>query len=126
MLAASPAFCSFSIDDIAAARRFYAQTLGVPVDDEPMGVISLRLAGGAKVMLYPKPDHRPATFTVLNFPVDDIDAAVDRLAARGVVFERYEGEIKTDAKGICRNPEGPLIAWFKDPAGNIVSVLQER
>jgi predicted enzyme related to lactoylglutathione lyase len=126
MLAASPAFCSFSVDDIAAARRFYAQTLGVPVDDEPMGVIGLRLAGGAKVMLYPKPDHRPATFTVLNFPVDDIDAAVDSLAARGVVFERYEGDIKTDAKGICRNPDGPLIAWFKDPAGNIVSVLQER
>ena len=123
MIDASNAFPSFSVDDIAAARRFYTDTLGVVVDDEPMGVVSLRL-GATKVMLYPKPDHVPATFTVLNFPVADIDAAVDELARTGVKFERYTGAIATDAKGISRASGGPPIAWFRDPAGNILSVLE--
>ena len=123
MLNASQAFSSFSVNDLAAARRFYADTLGVDVGDEPMGLLSLRVGGG-KVLLYPKSDHAPATFTVLNFPVKDIDAAVDALTRRGVRFEQYGGEIATDAKGISRNSGGPQIAWFRDPAGNILSVLE--
>ena len=123
MLNAAQAFSSFSVNDLGAARRFYANTLGVEVGDEPMGLLSLRVGGG-KVLLYPKADHAPATFTVLNFPVKDIDAAVDALAKRGVRFEHYGGEIATDAKGISRNSGGPQIAWFRDPAGNILSVLE--
>ena len=123
MLNAPQAFSSFSVNDLGAARRFYANTLGVEVGDEPMGLLSLRVGGG-KVLLYPKADHAPATFTVLNFLVKDIDAAVDALAQRGVRFEHYGGEIATDAKGISRNSGGPQIAWFRDPAGNILSVLE--
>ena len=123
MLNAAHAFSSFSVNDLGAARRFYANTLGVEVGDEQMGLLSLRVGGG-KVLLYPKADHAPATFTVLNFPVKDIDAAVDALAKRGVRFEQYGGEIATDAKGISRNSGGPQIAWFRDPAGNILSVLE--
>ena len=121
---ASKAFPSFSVDDLHAARRFYAGTLGVVVDDEPMDLISLRI-GMTKVLLYAKPDHAPATFTVLNFPVADIDEAVDALARKGVKFEQYTGSIATDAKGISRSSGGPPIAWFRDPAGNILSVLEE-
>jgi hypothetical protein len=91
-----------------------------------MGLIELKIKDGNKVIIYPKPDHTPATFTVLNFPVDNIDEAVDMLTEKGVRFEQYEGKIKTDAKGICRSPIGPDIAWFKDPAGNILSVLKEK
>lgn len=90
------------------------------------GLLSLHLGRGANGLVYPKPNHQPASFTVLNFPVQDIEETVDRLTHAGVRFERYEGEIETDAKGICRAPGGPLIAWFGDPAGNILSVLQER
>ena len=125
MFTHSPAFAGFSVDDIARARAFYADTLGLELS-EANGMLTLRLAGGGRVLLYPKEDHQPASFTVLNLPVEDIDAAVDELAAAGVTFERYEG-MPHDDKGILRPPKpeyGPPIAWFKDPAGNILSVLQ--
>ncbi len=121
MLATSPAFSGFSTDDIATARAFYAGTLGLEVTEEN-GMLTLHLAGGSRVLVYPKEAHVPATFTVLNFPVDDIDAAVDELTAKGIVFEVYEGSPQ-DARGIVRE-YGPPIAWFKDPAGNILAVLQ--
>ena len=118
------AFSGFSVDDIDAARRFYGETLGLRVSEEH-GLLFLHIAGDRETLVYPKPDHTPATFTILNFPVEDIEAAVDALAARGVAFERYEGGgMEADEKGIHRGP-GPAIAWFKDPAGNILSVLQE-
>lgn len=123
-------FSSFSVDSIDEARNFYADVLGLEVDNIDMDsdgevypLLSVHISGETTVMVYPKPDHQPATFTVLNFSVEDIDAAVDALAAKGVRFEQYGGEIATDEKGICRN--GPLIAWFKDPAGNILSLFQE-
>jgi catechol 2,3-dioxygenase-like lactoylglutathione lyase family enzyme len=119
------AFSGFSVNDIQKAREFYAGTLGMEVTDESkMGLLSLHIANGSKVLIYPKPGHTPATFTILNFPVKNIEETVDELTKRGVKFEKYEGEIKTDEKGIFRGG-GPLIAWFKDPAGNILSVLQE-
>ena len=120
MLGSSKAFSGFAVDDLDRARDFYGTTLGLDVRDEEMGLLSLHLAGGTVVLVYPKPDHTPATFTVLNFPVDDVDAAVDALVARDVTFERYP-ELGTDEKGIARG-EGPVIAWFRDPAGNILSV----
>ena len=119
------AFSGFSVDDIPKAQQFYSQTLGLEVS-EAHGMLELHLAGGAKVLIYPKPNHTPATFTILNFPVDNIEQAVDELTRRGVRFERYdEGDLKTDEKGISRG-EGPKIAWFRDPAGNILSVLEEN
>jgi catechol 2,3-dioxygenase-like lactoylglutathione lyase family enzyme len=118
----SKAFSGFSSNEIEASKRFYAETLGLDVTDE-MGGLGLHLAGGAEVFIYPKDNHEPATFTVLNFPVEDIEAAVDRLTEAGVTFERYDG-FDQDEKGIARGEEGPAIAWFKDPAGNILSVLQ--
>ena len=123
MLTDSAAFSGFAVPDVEAARRFYADTLGLRVDvDEAMGgMLTLHLGGGTDVLVYPKPDHTPATYTVLNFPVDDVDRAVDELTARGVRFERYDG-MGQDDKGIARG-EGPDIAWFTDPAGNILSVL---
>ena len=123
MFKESKAFASFSADDIPAAKRFYAETLGLDVTEE-MGGLGLHLGGGTEVMIYPKPDHTPATFTVLNFPVDDVERAVDELTAAGVRFEQYGEDIQTDEKGIARpGDDGPTIAWFKDPAGNILSVL---
>ena len=116
------AYSGFSVDDIPAAKRFYSETLGLRVSEE-YGMLQLHIAGDRDTLVYPKDDHTPATYTILNFPVDDIDAAVDALAARGVEFERYDGAGQ-DAKGIARG-NGPAIAWFKDPAGNILSVLQE-
>ena len=116
------AFSSFSVDDIKKAKEFYGQTLGLEVSETKEG-LGLQIAGGGQVFIYPKPNHTPATFTILNFPVDDIEQAVDQLTKLGVRFEHYEGDIKTDAKGIHRNA-GPKIAWFKDPAGNILSVLE--
>jgi catechol 2,3-dioxygenase-like lactoylglutathione lyase family enzyme len=116
------AFSGFSADDIAKARQFYGETLGLRVSEEN-GLLTLHVAGDRDTVIYPKEDHTPATYTILNFPVDDIDDAVDELAARGVRFERYEGS-EQDEKGIHRGG-GPLIAWFKDPAGNILSVLQQ-
>ena len=117
-----PAFSGFSSNDIDAARRFYVDTLGLNADDV-MGGLSLRFDNGHRVFIYPKPNHEPATFTVLNFPVDEVEAAVDQLTAKGVGFERYEG-MSQDAKGIARGNGGPDIAWFKDPAGNILAVVK--
>jgi predicted enzyme related to lactoylglutathione lyase len=117
------AFSGFAVDDIAAAKAFYGQTLGLKTSEE-YGLLTLHLAGGRDTLVYPKADHTPATYTILNFQVDDIDAAVDELTRAGVRFERYEG-MGQDDKGINR-AGGPYIAWFKDPAGNILSVLQER
>jgi catechol 2,3-dioxygenase-like lactoylglutathione lyase family enzyme len=116
------AFSTFSVDDVPRARQFYAETLGLNVSEE-MGGLGLHLGGGGEVFVYPKDDHTPATFTVLNFPVENVDQAVDELTQAGVRFEQYEGELQTDEKGIYRG-EGPTIAWFKDPAGNILSVLE--
>ena len=113
------AFSGFSVDDLAAAKKFYGETLGVEVEEQPEG-LQLKLAGGGRVFIYPKEDHVPATYTILNFPVDDLDKAVDQLAGKGVSFESYP---ETDDKGINRG-NGPDIAWFKDPAGNFLSVLK--
>ena len=125
MLKDSKAFSGFSVDNIDQARAFYGGTLGLEVVAGEMGTLELHLAGGTVVLIYPKPNHVPATFTILNFPVDDIEQAVDRLTRAGIRFEHYEeGGINTDEKGIFRGG-GPLIAWFKDPAGNVLSVLQE-
>ena len=114
------AFSGFSVDDIPKARQFYSETLGLRVS-ETNGMLHLHIAGDCDTLIYPKHDHTPAAFTILNFPVDDIDSAVDELTVRGVEFEKYDW---ADDKGIVRQG-GPLIAWFKDPAGNILSVLQE-
>ena len=122
------AFSGFSVSDLAAAKRFYSETLGLNVEDDGVGV-RLHLPGGGTVFAYPKRDHQPATFTILNLVVDDIDAAVDELASRGVQFEHYDNEPKTDGKGILRGRaqnRGPDIAWFKDPAGNFLSVVDQR
>jgi len=117
------AYSGFSVDDIDAARRFYGDTLGMDVSEEH-GMLGLSIGGGKRILVYPKPNHVPATFTILNFPVDDVDTAVDELTRAGVEFEHYDWEdLKTDEKGIMRG-NGPDIAWFKDPAGNIVSVLK--
>ena len=123
MLDSNKAFSSFSVNDLSKAKEFYAETLGLKVSASEMG-LELH-PGNTDVFIYPKPNHEPATFTVLNFLVDDIDKAVDELKKSGVKFEHYEGEIKTDEKGIHRNG-GPKIAWFKDPAGNILSVLEKE
>jgi predicted enzyme related to lactoylglutathione lyase len=119
------AFSGFSVDDTAKAKDFYQNTLGLEVTDVMMGVIALHIEGnGNNTIIYPKPNHTPASFTILNFPVDDVDKTVDELTAKGIAFEHYDfGEIKTDAKGIMRG-RGPTIAWFKDPAGNILSVIE--
>jgi catechol 2,3-dioxygenase-like lactoylglutathione lyase family enzyme len=123
MLENSKAFSGFAASDIAKENKFYSQTLGLKTS-ENHGLLTLHLAGGNNVLIYPKPNHVPATFTVLNFPVDDVDRAVDELTKRGVRFEHYnQGDLKTDEKGIMRG-NGPTIAWFKDPAGNILSVLK--
>jgi predicted enzyme related to lactoylglutathione lyase len=125
MLADSNAFSGFSVNDIQQAKRFYGQTLGLKVS-ESSGLLRLHLAGGATVLVYPKPNHTPATFTILNFPVQDVDQTVDELTKRGVRFEIYDQPgLKTDKKGVFRGG-GPVIAWFKDPAGNILSVLEQR
>jgi catechol 2,3-dioxygenase-like lactoylglutathione lyase family enzyme len=122
----SRAFSGFAVDDTARAREFYGDTLGLEVTDGEMdGLLVLHLAGDQVVLIYPKPDHTPATFTILNFPVADIESAVDDLAARGVSFERYGGTpMEPDERGIYRGGGGPAIAWFKDPAGNVLSVLE--
>ena len=125
MLANSNAFSGFAVDDLEKAREFYGETLGLEVEliDDP-GLLDLKLAGDRDVLVYPKGDFEPATYTILNFPVDDVEAAVDGLADRGVSFERYDG-MEQDEKGIARGP-GPEIAWFKDPAGNILAVLESE
>jgi predicted enzyme related to lactoylglutathione lyase len=116
------AFSGFSVDDIASAKKFYGETLGLRVS-EGNGLLTLHIAGDRDTLIYPKEHHTPATFTILNFPVDDIDLAAEELEARGIEFERYEGMVQ-DENGVFRGG-GPLIAWFKDPAGNILSILQQ-
>ena len=123
MFRESKAFSGFSVDSIPKAKAFYGETLGLDVSDESEGTLLIHIAGGGKILIYPKPNHVPATFTILNFPIGNIKESVDWLTQRGVRFEQYEGDLKTDEKGIFRGG-GPLIAWFKDPAGNILSVIQ--
>jgi catechol 2,3-dioxygenase-like lactoylglutathione lyase family enzyme len=124
MLGDTRAFSGFAVDDLERARTFYGETLGVRVTEEN-GLLTLHLDGGARpTLIYPKPDFAPATYTILNFPVSDVDAAVAELAGRGVEFERYDG-FGQDDNGVSRNAGGPPIAWFKDPAGNILSVLEQ-
>lgn len=121
----SKAFSSFSVNDLAAAKEFYSQTLGLDVEESEQGLV-LKIAGNNGVFIYPKDNHTPATYTALNFPVDNIDKAMDELKSKGIKFEHYEN--MTDEKGVARGiagNEGPDIAWFKDPAGNIISVLHE-
>jgi catechol 2,3-dioxygenase-like lactoylglutathione lyase family enzyme len=122
-LAQSKAFSGFAVDDVEKAREFYGETLGLEVEAiEDPGILTIHLAGDRDTLVYPKPDFEPATYTILNFPVDDVEAVVDGLTAAGVAFERYEG-MEQDEKGISRGM-GPTIAWFKDPAGNILAVLE--
>ncbi|MBS1502756.1 MAG: VOC family protein [Bacteroidetes bacterium] len=127
MFSTDKAFSSFSVNDIAKAKDFYQNILGLEVKHVPMGpegILELHFDGGGRVMIYPKPNHTPATFTILNFPVDDVEKAVDELSAKGVKFEHYDMPgIQTNEKGIARGGGGPEIAWFTDPAGNIVSVV---
>ena len=122
MFGKTKAFSGFSVDDIPEARRFYEETLGLDVSEE-YEMLTLHIHEGGDIMIYPREDHSPATYTILNFPVEDVDRAVDQLSERGVTFERYEG-FAQDEKGIARGDEGPAIAWFTDPAGNILSVLE--
>ncbi|HEY3559979.1 MAG TPA: VOC family protein [Kribbella sp.] len=122
MLKDSKAFSGFSVDDVPRAKEFYGTTLGIEVGEEN-GMLQLRTAGGNTVLVYPKPNHVPAEYTVLNFPVADVEASVRELIARGVTFEKYNDD--QDELGIYRG-QGPLIAWFKDPAGNVLSIIQER
>ena len=125
MLENTKAFSGFSVDDLDAARSFYGETLGLRVTDLDEGLLTLHLAGDRDTLVYAKPDHQPATYTILNFPVEDVEATVDALAQRGVRFERYEGtDTETDGQGVFRGG-GPLIAWFKDPAGNVLSVIEQ-
>jgi catechol 2,3-dioxygenase-like lactoylglutathione lyase family enzyme len=123
MFGTTKAFSGFAVDDIPAAKAFYSETLGLRVSEEH-SMLTLHIAGDRDILVYPKADHTPATYTILNFPVDDIDKTVDQLAERGVRFERYD-DLGTDEKGIFRDG-GPLIAWFTDPAGNVLSVLQQQ
>jgi len=123
MFANTRAFSGFAVDDLEAAKKFYGETLGLRTSEQ-YGLLTLHLAGDRDTLVYPKPDHAPASYTILNFQVDDIDAAVEELVRRGVSLEKYEG-MGQDDKGINR-AGGPYIAWFKDPAGNILAVLQER
>ncbi|HET7146934.1 MAG TPA: VOC family protein [Candidatus Nitrosopolaris sp.] len=121
-------FSSFSVDDLRKAKKFYSETLGLEVSESYGGrLLELHFPGGNKILIYPKSNHTPATFTILNFPVDNLEQAVDELTKRDVRFEVYnEGDLKTDENGISISDEGPKIAWFKDPAGNVLSVLEER
>lgn len=121
MFESTKAFSGFAVDDLAAAQKFYGETLGLQTSEEN-GMLTLHIAGGRDTLVYPKPNHTPADYTILNFPVADIEQTVDQLTDRGVVFERYEG-MPADRRGIMREG-GPLIAWFKDPAGNTLSVLE--
>lgn len=127
MLKQSVAFSGFSVNDLEKARTFYQEILGLEVRENPMGLIELHIDTGGKILIYPKTDHIPATFTVLNFTVADIESTVDELIKKGVKCEQYSGAIATDEKGIHSSPkEGLKIAWFKDPAGNILSLIEEQ
>ena len=125
MLKQSNAFAGFSVSDIEAAKEFYSHSLGLEVTENQMGHLELHTSGNNPIIIYPKENHVAASYTILNFPVDDIDQVVDELASHGVEFEQYEGAIQTDDKGIVRGENGsPHAAWFKDPAGNILSLMQ--
>jgi catechol 2,3-dioxygenase-like lactoylglutathione lyase family enzyme len=123
MLEKSKAFSGFAVDDMDRATQFYGETLGLKVSAQGDDLLQLDLAGDRPTLIYPKPDFTPATYTILNFPVDDVDATVEELASRGVTFERYDG-FDQDENGVSSGGPGPRIAWFKDPAGNILSVLE--
>jgi len=125
MLNNSHAFSSFSVNDLNKAKDFYGKKLGLEVTESKEG-LELHTGSDNTIFVYPKPNHTAATFTILNFPVDNIDEAVDRLSGLGIRFEQYEGEMKTDSKGIFRGHPGPKIAWFKDPAGNFLSVVEKE
>jgi len=123
----TPVVNGFSTDDIAKAKEFYGSTLGFAVEENGGGILTLQFTNGGRTFIYPKPNHQPATYTIMNIMVDDIEEAVDGLIAKGVVFEHYDGELHTDDKGIAwgkKSNMGPNIAWFKDPAGNILSLLE--
>jgi predicted enzyme related to lactoylglutathione lyase len=125
MLSDANAYSGFAVDDIDRAKEFYGETLGLRVEAGEMeGLLTIRLAGDRAVLVYPKPGFEPATYTILNFEVEDIDETVNELSSRGATFERYDG-FDQDEKGIARGPQGPPIAWFKDPAGNILAVLEQ-
>jgi predicted enzyme related to lactoylglutathione lyase len=124
MFRETKAFSGFSTNDLQQAKTFYQQTLGLEVEEQEY-MLTLKIAGGNKILIYQKPNHTPATFTILNFPVKNVEATVEELTKRGVKFLHYEGDLKTDEKGIFRGG-GPVIAWFTDPAGNILSVLEEK
>ena len=132
MLRDATAFSSFTVDDVPRAKEFYGTTLGLEVTDAALGVegadvpagLDIHLGAGTRVGIYPKPDHQPATFTVLSFPVDDVDKAVDRLVEAGVTMQRYDG-FGQDDRGVARGDVGPAIAWFTDPAGNVLAVLEQ-
>ncbi|MBK0381471.1 VOC family protein [Pedobacter sp. SD-b] len=126
MLKNSYAFSGFSVKDLQKAKEFYSDTLGLEVKENKMGLLELHLEGNHPIIIYPKPNHLSATFTVLNFKVDDIEKTVDELIKKGVKFEIYGGDIKTDEKGISRSDKGPNIAWFRDPDGNVISVLADK
>lgn len=128
MLKDNKTFSSFSTDNLEKSKDFYGNTLGIETKDNKMGVLELHLGNGGMAMIYPKPDHQPATFTVLNFLVDDIEAKVDELTEKGIKFEQYNfgEEMKTNEKGIMKNSDESAIAWFKDPAGNILSVIENK
>ncbi len=126
MLKYSTAFSGFSTNNLEESEKFYREILGLEVNRNSIGILELKIEDNEPIIIYPKPNHVPATFTVLNFTVEDIDEAVDELMTKGVVFEIYSGDIKTDEKGISRSDKGPNIAWFKDPAKNILSVLEVR
>ena len=121
----SKAFSGFAVKDLDAAKSFYGETLGLDARDGPMGMLELHLGSGAVVLVYPKDDHQPANYTILNLPVKDVDAAVDQLTQAGVKMEHYGPEFSQDEKGIARDDRGPTIAWFKDPSGNTIAVLDE-
>jgi catechol 2,3-dioxygenase-like lactoylglutathione lyase family enzyme len=131
MLRDARAFCGFAVDDVARAKEFYGTTLGLDVADAPLGVegadvpsgLEIRIGPDTKILVYPKPHHTPAEFTILNFLVDDIERTVDELAFRGVRFEHYDSP-RTDARGIHRTPEVRPVAWFRDPAGNVLSIIE--
>ena len=125
MFTNTKAFSSFSVNDLAKAKEFYGEKLGLKISETPEG-LDIDIAGAYNIFVYPKKNHTPATFTILNFPVPNIDEAVDRLTSMGIRFEQYEGEMQTDKKGIFRGHPGPKIAWFKDPAGNYLSVLEAK
>lgn len=125
MFKTSKAFSSFSVNDLEAAKKFYTETLGLEITEDEWS-LKLHTNGNNPIMVYPKDDHKPATHTVLNFPVEDIEAAIDELTGKGVKFEQYTGEMQTDEKGISEMDEGFKMAWFRDPAGNFISLIQEK